>query len=68
MRFSLESKRVERVDVGGNRVDVGGRGLLGDCRERDNVVAVRQQIVRIGHARSGSSLRKVISPVQHDLD
>ena len=42
--------------------------LLGDSRERDNVVTVGQQIVRIGHARSGSSLRKVVSPVQHDLD
>jgi hypothetical protein len=37
-------------------------------RERDNVVAVCQQILGIGHALSGSSLRKGIGPVQHDLD
>jgi len=41
---------------------------IGNSRERDNVVAVRQQILGIGHALSGSSLRKGINPVQHDLD
>jgi hypothetical protein len=46
----------------------GVKRINSNSRERDNIVAVRQQILGIGHALGGSSLRKVISPVQHDLD